>query len=189
MSNIFKTVNESLSMADVARHFGYAPNRAGFIKSPFKNERTASCKFYPRSFFDFSSNVGGDTIRFAALVLGVSNWQACQYLIESFSLPYSLSGNTENREQIHRRQRERLKQKEKEERFKEAWLSEVDSLKMWERLYRRAIEEKTFSPLSEMQAFVVFELQKISYKLDVLCGLIGDREDQEELLREQGWIL
>ena len=64
MSEIFKAVNESLSMVDVARHFGYASNRAGFIKSPFKEERTASCKLYTRSFYDFSSGTGGDIIRF-----------------------------------------------------------------------------------------------------------------------------
>lgn len=57
---------------------------------------------------------------------------------------------------------------------------------MWERLYKRAIEEKIFSPLSEMQEFVVSELQKTSHKLDILCGLIGDRADQEKILKEAG---
>ena len=104
-------------MADVARHFGYTPNRSGFIKSPFKEERTASCKLYPRSFYDFSSGTGGDIIRFASAVLGLNNWEACRYLIEAFSLPFSLSGSLDNREQIQQRQQERQKQQEEKRLF------------------------------------------------------------------------
>lgn len=188
MSEIFKAVNENLSMADVARHFGYAPNRAGFIKSPFKEERTASCKLYPHSFYDFSSNTGGDVIRFSSAILGLNNWEACRYLIEAFSLPFSLSGSADNREQIQRRQRERQKQQEKEQRFRTAWVAEVDRLKTWESIYQRAVEEKIFPPLSDLQAFTVEELQRVSYKLDMLC-IYGSRWEQEEILTESGWTL
>lgn len=188
MSEIFKAVNESLLIADVARHFGYEPNRAGFIKSPFKDERTASCKLYPRSFYDFSFNMGGDIIRFASAVLGLNSWEACRYLIEAFSLHFSLSGSADNREQIRRREQERQRQREKEQRFKEAWRAEVDELKTWENIYKRAIEEKIFPPLSDLQAFTVAELQKVSYKLDMLC-INGSRREQEEILTAAGWIL
>lgn len=188
MSEIFEAVNNSLSMEDVARHLGYTPNRAGFIKSPFKEERTASCKLYLRSFYDFSSGMGGDIIRFAAAILGVNNWEACRYLIEAFSLSFSLSGHTDNSEQIRRREQERQRQHEKEQRFKEAWRAEVDRLKMWKSIYQRAIEEKIYSPLSEMQAFVIGELQKVSYELDVLC-IYGSKREREEILTESGWTL
>ena len=188
MSEIFKAVNENLSMADVARHFGYAPNRAGFIKSPFKEERTPSCKLYPRSFYDFSSNVGGDSIRFASAVLGLNNWESCRYLIEAFSLPFSLSGHTDNREQIRRREQERKKRQEKEQRFRTAWAAEVDRLKTWENICQRAIDEKIFPPLSDLQAFAVEELQKTLYKLDRLC-IQGSRREQEAILIAEGWEL
>lgn len=188
MSEIFKVVNESLSMEDVARHFGYTPNRAGFIKSPFKEERTASCKLYPRSFYDFSSGAGGDIIRFTSAILGLNNWEACRYLVEAFSLPFSLSGRTDNREQIRRREQERRRQQEKERRFKTAWRAEVDRLKTWESIYQRFIEEKIFPPLSDLQAFTMAELKKVSYKLDMLC-IQGSRREQEEILIESGWTL
>lgn len=35
-----------LRMPEVARFLGYEPNRSGFIKSPFSQEKTASCKLY-----------------------------------------------------------------------------------------------------------------------------------------------
>lgn len=154
----------------------------------FKEERTASCKLYPRSFCDFSSGIGGDIIRFASAVLGLNNWEACRYLIEAFSLPFSLSGHTDNREQIRRREQERQRQQEKERRFKAAWVAEVERLKTWENVYQRAITEKVFPPLSDLQTFTVGELQKVSYELDVLC-IYGSRREQEAILISEGWEL
>ena len=159
MSEFFKAVNESLSMADVARHFGYTPNRSGFIKSPFKEERTASCKLYPRSFYDFSSGTGGDIIRFASAVLGLNNWEACRYLIEAFSLPFSLSGSSDNREQIQQRQQERQKQQEKEKQescqnvfpeaasFEEVTMSDAEQAELTAALIGHGFEAQTIDEL------------------------------------------
>ena len=189
MSEVFNEIKETLTMAQVAQHFGYEPNRAGFIHSPFGKDKTASCKLYKNSFYDFSANTGGDLIKFTAALNGQNNWQACQYLVEAFSLPFSLSGSADNREQIERRKRERQRQQEREQNFKAAWLAEVDKLKTWEQIYTAAIEKKIYPPLSDMQAYVVGELQKVSYKLDILCGLIGSRMDIEELLTKEGYAL
>lgn len=188
MSELFREVKESLTTPQVARHLGFEPNRAGFIKSPFQDERTASCKLYERSFYDFSTNTGGDLIKFTAAVLGLNNWQAACYLVEAFSLPYSVSGSKDNREQIKKRQQERARQQEKEQRFKDAWIQEVDRLKTWEHIFARAIEGKAIPPMSDLWAYAVMELQKVSYRLDVLC-LTGSRREQEELLKEAGWSL
>lgn len=189
MGELFKEIKESLNMRQVAEHFGYEVNRSGFILSPFGNEKTPSCKLYRNSYYDFSAAVGGDLIQFTAAINGINNWQACQYLIEAFSLPYSLSDSTDNWEQIRHRANERRKQQEKERKFKGACLLEIDRLKTWEIIYQQAIEKKMFPPLSEMQEFVVSELQKTSHELDILCGLIGDRADQEKILREEGWTV
>ncbi|MDO4943123.1 MAG: hypothetical protein Q4E73_09865 [Lachnospiraceae bacterium] len=189
MSEIFSAIKESLTMRQVAEHFGYKVNKSGFILSPFGNEKTPSCKLYRNSYYDFSTAVGGDLIRFTAALTDCNNWQAFQYLVEAFSLPYSLSDQIDNREEIERRKRERRRQQEREERFKEAKIVEINRLKKWEQLYKWAIEEKVYSPLSEMQAFVVSELQNVSYSLDILCGLIGSRADIEKLLKKEGYIL
>lgn len=188
MSEVFSEIKKTLTMPQVARHLGYEPNRAGFIKSPFQDERTASCKLYERSFYDFSANTGGDLIRFTAAVLGLNNWQAACYLVDAFSLPYSVSGSKDNREQIKKRQQERARQQEKEQRFKDAWLQEVDKLKRWEHIFTLVIEKQVFPPMSDLWAYAVMELQKVSYRLDVLC-LTGSRREQEELLKEAGWSL
>lgn len=188
MGELFKEIKESLNMRQVAEHFGYEVNRSGFILSPFGNEKTPSCKLYRNSYYDFSAAVGGDLVQFTAAINGTNNWQACQYLIEAFSLPYSLSDNTDNWDQIQRRERERRKKREKEKQFNEAWLSEVSRLKAWENIYQQVLGKKIFPPLSEMWAFTVVELQKVSYKLDVLC-VRGSRQEREEILTESGWTL
>lgn len=188
MSEVFRWIKESLTMRQVARHLGFEPNRTGFILSPFAEEKTASCKLYRNSFYDFSTNVGGDLIKFTAAVLGLNNWQAACYLVEAFSLPYSVSGAKDNREQIKKREQERKREQGKEERFKAAWLQEVEELKRWERIFTLAVEKQVFPPLSDLWSYVVKELQKVSYRLDVLC-LTGSRRDHEELLKEAGWKL
>ena len=90
MGGVFDKIRESLTMRQVAENFGYAVNRSGFIHSPFSTDKTASCKLYKASFYDFSTGTGGDLIKFTALVLGCDNWQAALYLIENFSLPISI---------------------------------------------------------------------------------------------------
>lgn len=178
MREIFNEIKESLTMKQVMEHFGYSVNRSGFIHSPFKEERTASCKCYERSFYDFSSGTGGDCVRFASLVLGKDNWQAAKYLCEVFSLPIPLSDTAAYREAIERRQREQQRQEERQQEFKAALFGEIDSLKRWTDIYRTAIEKQLYEPFSDMWAYCTNELQVAEYKLDILCGV-----DQEAYRR------
>lgn len=189
MSAIFDDIKESLTMRQVAEHFGHKVTKTGFILSPFHVEKTPSCKLYQNSYYDFATGDGGDLIQFTAAETGANNWQACKYLIEAFNLPFSLSGGIDNREEIERRKREREWQREKEERFMTALYTEIDRLKMWQDIYTRLIEAKIYSPLSEEQAFIVLELQKASYKLDVLCEIEGNKADIEKLLQEAGYTI
>lgn len=108
-------------------------------------------------------------IKFTALVLGVDNWRACQYLIQAFSLPISLSGGTDHRKEIERRQREWQRQEERKQEFKVALLGEIDSLKHWIDIYGSAIEKRLYEPFSEMWGYCINELQKTEYKLNILC--------------------
>ena len=169
MSEVFREIKESLTMRQVAEHFGYPVNRSGFILSPFGKEKTASCKLYRNSYYDFSAAAGGDLIKFTATILNINNWEACQYLIQAFSLPISLSGGADRREEIERRQRERERQEERKEEFRTALSGEIDSLKRWADIYRTAIEKRLYEPFSDMWGYCINELQKAEYKLDILC--------------------
>ena len=169
MSEVFREIKESLTMRQVAEHFGYPVNRSGFILSPFGKEKTASCKLYRNSYYDFSAAAGGDLIKFTAAILNINNWEACQYLVQAFSLPISLSGGADRREEIERRQRERQRQEERKQEFRTALSGEIDSLKRWADIYRTAIEKRLYEPFSDMWGYCINELQKAEYKLDILC--------------------
>lgn len=170
MSEVFKEIKESLTMRQVAEHFGCTVNRSGFILSPFGKEKTASCKLYRNSYYDFSTAAGGDLIKFTAAILNINNWEACQYLVQAFSLPISLPGSTDHQEEIERRQRERQRQEERKQEFRAALLGEIDSLQRWATIYRTVIEKRLYEPFSDMWGYCIIELQKAEYKLDILCA-------------------
>lgn len=170
MSKVFREIKESLTMRQVAKHLGCHVNCSGFILSPFGKEKTASCKIYRDSYYDFSTASGGDLIKFTAAILNINNWEACQYLIQAFSLPIALSGNTDSQEEIKQRQRERKQQEERKQKFKVALLGEIDSLNRWADIYRTAIEKRLYEPFSDMWGYCINELQQTEYKLDIICG-------------------
>lgn len=66
MSNI-EEVKLNNPMPEVVRRYGIEINRAGFCRCPFHNEKTASMKIYPTSFFCYGCGVGGDVIDFVRL--------------------------------------------------------------------------------------------------------------------------
>lgn len=170
MSEIFRQIKEEITMQQVAQHLGFVSDKNGFICSPFKSEKTASCKLYEHSFYDFATTQGGDCIKFAAAILGSDNWTAAKYLVETFHLPISLSGSTDSRKQIQKRQQEQQKQQERQIEFRAALWREIAKLKTWEEVYRLALEKQIFPPLSELWGFCIGELQKVSYRLDILCA-------------------
>lgn len=66
MSNI-EEVKLNNPMPEVVRRYDIEINRAGFCRCPFHNEKTASMKIYPTSFFCYGCGVGGDVIDFVRL--------------------------------------------------------------------------------------------------------------------------
>lgn len=66
MSNI-EEVKLNNPMPEVVRRYGIEINRAGFCRCPFHNEKTASMKIYPTSFFCYGCGAGGDVIDFVRL--------------------------------------------------------------------------------------------------------------------------
>lgn len=77
-----------LPMEEVARHYGFEPNRSGFICCPFHGEKTASLKIYPgdRGWHCFGCGEGGDVIRFVMKLFGLTFPQALTRLKFDFGL-------------------------------------------------------------------------------------------------------
>lgn len=86
--NIFDEVKQRLTMDEVARFYGYQPNRAGFIRCPFHHDKTASLKLYPgtRGFHCFGCGKGGSVIDFVSELYGLDPLGAVRQINNDFRL-------------------------------------------------------------------------------------------------------
>ncbi len=82
---------KELPILDVAESFGLHPQTKGkHATVAVRDEKTASCTFYPNNtFYDFGSGVGGDTIAFAQYVTGKEFYEACTELAQNFGIEIS----------------------------------------------------------------------------------------------------
>lgn len=172
--NTFGLVNSYLTMPDVARLLGYTPNKAGFIRSPFHDERTPSCKLYNepgRGYCDFSSGDAGDCIRFTARVLQVNNWEACRYLVDAFHLPI----NTKNSALTKRKVQELKQQREADRKHrilnKQKTVSEMDSLKSTIRTCENLLINPHIEPLSDVWCLAVEQRNRAIILANEMCGI------------------
>ncbi len=57
-------IKKTYSMRDILLHYGFRPNRSGFIRCPFHKEKTASMKIYKDSYYCFGCGASGDIFDF-----------------------------------------------------------------------------------------------------------------------------
>lgn len=91
-SFLSEEVRRLLTAPQVAQHYGFEPNRAGFIPCPFHHEKTASLKLYPedRGWHCFGCHTGGSVIDFVMALFGISFSQAILRINADFRLGLSL---------------------------------------------------------------------------------------------------
>lgn len=181
MSEIFKQVNQALTCQQVAECLGFTVNSKGFTHSPInKDEKTPSCKIYPgsRGFYDFSSAIGGDSLRFASLVLGVDNWQAAQYLIGYFNLNINTNGGI-SRTKVEKLKRQREADQLRKVVGKQKWVAEIDNLKATVRICEELLVSSRIEPLSDIWCAAVEQRNKAIVRANELVGLETTRKDLE----------
>lgn len=81
-------IKQAVTMRDIAEHYGFYPNRGGYIACPFHREKTASLKIYPDTggWHCFGCGRGGSAIDFVSELEGISFHAACQRLDDLFHL-------------------------------------------------------------------------------------------------------
>lgn len=181
MSEIFKLVNQALTCQQVAECLGFTVNSKGFTYSPVnKNEKTPSCKIYPgdRGFYDFSSGTGGDSLKFASLVLGIDNWQAAQYLIGYFNLNIDTNGGI-SRTEVEKLKRQREADQLRKAVGKQKWVAEMDNLKATIRICENLLVSPRVEPLSDVWCMAVNRRNKAIVKANELVGLETTKKDLE----------
>lgn len=180
-------VNNMLRMPEVARFLGYEPNRSGFIKSPFSQEKTASCKLYSgqgKGFCDFSTGTSGDCIKFVSLTQNLDNWQAAKMMVEAFSLPIDMK-NT----RLTKRKVQEIKQKREADQKRKAvdqkkWVAEMDSLKTVIATCEDILTNPHIEPMSDLWCSAVEQRNKSIIRANEMIGVETTADDLRLPLRQ-----
>lgn len=173
--NCFDEAKALLTMAQVAREYGYLPNRGGFICCPFHKEKTASLKLYDRSFHCYGCGAGGSVIDFAEKLFQLDALGAVKRLNEDFNLGLDLGGRPDPDEL-----RERKRTQEARRLFDE-WREKT--LNLLDVCIRTA-NTADFENLTDAAALALKWKETFEYWADVL--LHGNLENQMQLFRDEG---
>lgn len=161
-------IKDLYSMEDILERYGLPkPNRAGFIRCPFHNEKTASMKIYPKDFNCYGCGTNGDIFTFVMLMDGISFKEAYAALGGSYENSFSA------RLKIYQAEKKRemaRKSREKQEQKRELNFILIDVYRKW--LGR-------LEPLSAAWADTYNALQYQEY----LCGLLNDPEGHHETVK------
>lgn len=88
MIDLADQVKSLVTIHEVVEHYGFHPNRAGYIRCPFHNEKTASLKLYSgqRGFHCFGCGAGGSVIDFVMKLFDIPFRQAILRINADFGL-------------------------------------------------------------------------------------------------------
>lgn len=81
-------IKSLVTIQEVAEHYGFHPNRAGYICCPFHSEKTASLKLYgdKRGWYCFGCGAGGTAIDFVMKLFDIPFRQAILRINADFAL-------------------------------------------------------------------------------------------------------
>lgn len=185
MIDVFQEVRGRVSALDVARRYGFEPNRAGFICCPFHREKTPSLKLYPGTggFHCFGCGAGGSVIDFTAQLFGLDSMGAVRRLNADFGLCLPIDRQpTWVEKQAARR---RMEVAESYEAF-EAWRR--DFMKQLNAAFREGHILMITGPdkLTDRDAIALKMHSSFEQWADALQH--GTPEEQAQIYRERGQI-
>jgi hypothetical protein len=175
--NAADIIKTTLSTYQVAEHYGFRPNKTGFIRCPFHPENTPSLKIYKepgRGWYCFGCGQGGSVITFVTLLFKITPYEAMQQLVYDFNLNLNIEPMSVRTFRKRNKTTEKLKK-----------------LELWENDYRNNLIsdirhlEKTISdnkPFSEPWCSAIRELEIKDYHWQLL--LLGTVKDKAYLYRQ-----
>ncbi len=168
--DIFERIREQVPILEIAQHLlkpGKNPNL--FF---YPNEKEPSIKIYPEtnSFFDFGRHSGGDCIRLWSHICQVSDMEAAKAIASICGIDLGTSDKITAAE-IKHRQKAKLDTDRAQNQTWRRWRQEVDSLKAREQFYENLLDSPHVSPFSWPWVWCKNDLQKVRYRLDILCGI------------------
>lgn len=186
--SLIKEVNDMLRMPDVARFLGYEPNRSGFIKSPFSQEKTASCKLYDglgKGFYDFSTGTSGDCIKFVAITQNIDNWKSAKMMAEAFGLPMDMKNTHLTKRKVQELERKREQEIRAKKVEKNRWVNKMDELKAKIEMYENLLKCEHIPVFSSVWCWCVDLRMKSIVELNEICGLETMSADLKLPIRQE----
>ena len=175
--DIAEEIKRSVSMNEVAQHYGFTPNRGGFISCPFHSDKTPSLKIYiepGRGWNCFGCGKGGSAIDFVMALFGLEFMGAIRKINDDFRLLLPLDRKQTLKEKLEseKRHREIEAERKKAEAEKQAYNDLYHRL--WDeyaRLDNQRMEHAPQSPDEDIHPLYVEAVKNISnieYQIDVL---------------------
>lgn len=169
MAEDFYIVSNAVTMRQVAESYNFPINYKGFMKCPFHGngvERTPSLKIYEgtKGFHCKACGVGGDAIRFVALLNEISDQEAMYELAIKFNI--TISTNQEIPEEVKIKANQAQKEREHQIaqlQAKNAYIQKINTLIT---TYRNILEKE--NPMSELYSYYYNKLQYQIYLLEVI---------------------
>ena len=183
MNNIAEAIRQTVTMTEVCKHYGFTPNRAGFIHCPFHpGDRDASLKIYPnnRGWNCFGCGKGGSVIDFVKELCGAEFNEAIRIIDNEFGLGLFEKPTLQQYRRMQKINRERDEQCKKYEKE----LSEAE--KEWQVLcaeFRRLHFNKIrYAPTSVQEEWHPLFIEALR-KIDYLEYLLEQTEKRIEVIK------
>ena len=152
-------IKDSVSMLDIlARYNLPKPNRAGFIRCPFHNERTASMRIYEKDCHCFGCGFNSDIFGFVQKYEGISFKDAFRELGGTYESHEGESDFARKRREYQRKMKKKTEEIRRAQREQEkADLREELKMLYW--------FKKLFPPFSDDWCYAVNRFEVALYRL------------------------
>lgn len=163
-------IKARVTMEQAARHYGFEPNRAGYIRCPFHREKTASLKIYPGQggWHCFGCGAGGSVIDFVMALYGISFPQALVRLSADFGL--GLEGRRAPRHEAALLVRRRRQEQEERERQAAEYREKAAEYRYWREAAEVFAPQVASGALHPLYVQAVKRLPVLAYWLDEHLG-------------------
>lgn len=184
MKNYADEIKNLVPMIDVARMYGFEPDRSGNICCPFHNDKRPSLHIYDgiRGWHCFTCNEGGDPVDFVKKLFGLSFRDACKKLNSDFGLGLSIDDKPDanKKPEIDPEAVERMKRKAEHDDKHLILLAAYNvALDRWIYLDKMKRENAPSSPEEEPNDKFVYALHRLSmasYLLDCAASRLYEFE-------------
>lgn len=170
-NELYEDIKAQVTMTQVLERYGFQIRKHLCI-CPFHNDRKPSLHIYKGSFYCFACGIGGDVIKFVALYLGVSNYEAAKVLALDYGIITSEPVNTVSYAKI-------VKQNNRKEKAQslETWINKTKGLLCdYHRQLYTKLNNETGREITDDLMYTVQELNKTCELLDEL-----DTDDVQRL--------